>query len=776
VGSSGTSRYVRVVGLLCVVALLAFGADAHATGDINRSVCDNPVNAEELSGFQSFLPDCRAYELVTPPYKSGQPAFGVTHRPPPISTSGEKLLGIDFAGFAGTGNEENKGFEVGAIYTFARTATGWETEAIEPQASEASRSEFVTASPDLESSLWENLDQAPGEEVRQPSTRDLSFALRVKDATGGHFVTIGPKEPPAATHQREAFYKGASDDLTHVIYEDFASPGGLWPGDTTDEFEPSLYEYNGVEQKEPTLVGVRNLGALHGAVVNEQAELVSQCGTRLGSAGQGSTANAISHDGSVVYFSALECEEGAAGAGPEVTELYARRNQAETAAISEPAPFQCGACVTPASRALGRRSAVFEGASGDGSKSYFLTEQELLPGAKGESLFAYDWDRPAGDHVVLVASEVQGVSRISEDGSHVYFVATPALAVPPNLSLPAGHQAPAAGEPNLYVYDAVTGEYRFVATLSLEDETLWQHSDNSRPIDVTANGQYALFKSDAILTTDDSGAVPQLFEYDAAAETTIRVSRGQTSSAFPSGFGDNGNPVASPELERPKMLTTPQYQADTQPTAPRTGVSLAATGTAVFTSADALTPGAVRGRENVYEYRGENVWLVSPGDEASPLTTEESRLLGISGSGSDVYFFSTNQLLPQDSDTQADWYDAREGGGFAIPQTSPPCSAESCRQPIPFAPVLPLPGGSETTPGGDDVPPEGPKVLATPPPPKPPTRAQKLAKALKTCRKLPKGGRRRSCERHAQKLYGARRAPQKTQNKSRATKSKRGNR
>ena len=38
---------------------------------------------------------------------------------------------------------------------------------------------------------------------------------------------------------------------------------------------------------------------------------------------------------------------------------------------------------------------------------------------------------------------------------------------------------------------------------------------------------------------------------------------------------------------------------------------------------------------------------------------------------------------------------------------------------------------------------------------KPPTRAQKLAKALKTCKKKPKGSKRTSCERQARKKYGA---------------------
>jgi hypothetical protein len=38
------------------------------------------------------------------------------------------------------------------------------------------------------------------------------------------------------------------------------------------------------------------------------------------------------------------------------------------------------------------------------------------------------------------------------------------------------------------------------------------------------------------------------------------------------------------------------------------------------------------------------------------------------------------------------------------------------------------------------------------------TRASKLAKALKACRKIKKPGRRHTCERAARKRYGAKRA------------------
>jgi hypothetical protein len=746
-----------IVLLVSLLGLLTFVVDAaYGAGDVNRTTCAGYPGTEESPGFRASLPDCRAFELVTPPYKAGQPAFGVAHQPPPLSPDGHRLIGIDFAGFAGTENLENKGFEVGAVYAFQRTASGWATEALEPPAHEAARSEYVTASPDLQTSLWETVNQsAPNEEVHEAFIKGFAFALRVPT---GQLVTIGRKEPVGAASEDEAFYKGASADLSHVLYEDFSSTDDLWPGDKTEEGYFSLYEYVGTGQAEPRLVGVRNQGPLSGGTINEHAELISQCGTGLGSPGEGSTRNAVSSSGDRVYFSARECPKGSLGVGPEVTELYARSDGSETVSISEPASGQCAECSTPATRAEGRRPALFEGASSDGSKAFFLSEQDLLSGAAGTSLYEYDWSRPEGQHVVLVAPEALGVTRIANDGARIYFVSSAALSARPDLSLPEGRQDPVVGEPNMYVFEPATGQVGFVATLAVGDEAVWRQSDSSRTAFASPeDGRYILFASAAQITPDNTGSVTQLFEYDAVAGTLVRVSKGQRSSVYPEGFGDDGNTLNAQEA--PKMLRTEQAQAVMTPTGPSIGSSVASTGAVAFTSRDALAPGAVSETENVYEYREGNVYLVSPGGERSPLSAGggESRLLGIDQSGEDIFFFTGNPLTPQDQDTQADWYDAREGGGFPEPTAAIDCNGEGCRQPFSPPPSVPSSGGSQVAVGGDNLTPPSVAVVKPPrpkPKAKPLTPKQKLVKALKTCRKKPHKKQQASCEKQARHNFG----------------------
>jgi hypothetical protein len=139
----------------------------------------------------------------------------------------------------------------------------------------------------------------------------------------------------------------------------------------------------------------------------------------------------------------------------------------------------------------------------------------------------------------------------------------------------------------------------------------------------------------------------------------------------------------------------------------------------------------------------------------------------LSEGGSDVFFITAAPLAPQDVDQSFDVYDAHEctSGSPCIlaPEAKPPAfcqSTETCRT-YTRPPSSPFGASASASSGaaGNLAPQQ--KVLSSKtsekPKPKPLTRAQKLAAALKSCRAKHRHSRklRVSCERQAHKRYAS---------------------
>jgi hypothetical protein len=662
-------RSVITAFLMLLAALGVASADAAA--------CPN----ETRTGFRSYLLDCRAYELVSPAYKEGFPVFAQA-----ISQSGEQLRVESFGSFASPENTSR----AGQSYRVARDKSGWESSVLDAPFSTFPTYHVQGMSAEFESSLW--FANAPGQ-----FSEDVYL-----DSVSGPLVRIGPGAPPGV--RGELTFVGASDDLFHILLLDH-SPGGteedrLWPGDTTTSVggrHSSLYEYQGTGNSEPSLVGVSNEETIEETAhreeelkheklhINEAAKLISNCGTSLGSVEEGDAYNAVSRSGATVFFTAEAC-----GGSPAVNEVYARIGGKRTVAISEPSKEDCGKCETFEAEPTKRSSAIFQGASGNGSKVFFLSEQKLLPGARGDNLYEYNFNpeedgRKADEKVSLIASmmsssgeEAGGVARVSEDGSHVYFVAESVLTVANGEG-----RSPVVDEPNMYVFESVCsgGEIgcgsrvehvSFVATLSREDEGDWSSND-VRPVQATPDGNFVVFQSRADLTNDQEGRAEagQVFEYNAQTETLVRISRGDN------GYNMDGNtdvyPATIPVQKRIYSSSEEDFKQ----------LAVSEDGSRVFFSSfDALTARALGGFNNVYEYHNGLVSLISDGHDV--VNVEEhsaTELIGADESGRDVFFTTADSLVPQDGDTQVDIYDARENGGFAPTEELAPCSPGACKGP-----------------------------------------------------------------------------------------------
>jgi hypothetical protein len=452
---------------LALAAFLLVAIASVVSGPIPSAVaaeCPNEqVRAENNS---TALPDCRAFERVTPVFKNGGnfESFGLVADGPSAGIGG-------LSNFSGT---PGSGF-LGTNYESVRTGSeGWKTIPLSAPASE-----FVGSNPEFPLySLGTGGNALLGLRTRSARADAESLYLR----HDGSLQEMGPEVPPGSLigepeqelPGNENFYYfgsvwGVSRDATHAVYQVRSAPVGgphnyLWPFDQTGEGElNSVYEYVGTGNTQPLLVAVTG-----GQGSNS---LIGGCGAWFGSPFNANIYNAVSADGSKVFVTVqgedmLGSQCNSPVPAPAHTELYARvdgeKPSAHTVAISEPTAADCLACQTTT-----RSQASFEGASADGSRVFFLTEQELLPGNPGRNLYEYNFGAPAGQKVTAVshlasnaAAGVEGVVRVSEDGSHVYFVATSVLTNQPNG---VGSVAQ-AGEDNLYVADTASGDVSFVAT------------------------------------------------------------------------------------------------------------------------------------------------------------------------------------------------------------------------------------------------------------------------------------------------------------------------
>jgi hypothetical protein len=658
------------------ILLLTFAAaPAHAVA------CDHAaIRAQNNS---TGLPDCRVYELVTNPFKEGFAPNSVQY------SDGDAVTYRSSGTFAGSqdGGLFNQ-------YVATRSATGWQTTAPGPPlaASSLVRQAFALGAVaaaedmarDLRSSVW--LMRRADE-----STDIQDFYLRGVD---GSFTRIGPGPNPALLPEGSSgtgltglypVVQGSSADLSHVIFN--LPVGARYPGDSAGPGTSySLYEYVGTGNDRPRLVGVDNSG-----------QQVSQGDTCAGSAT--SLYHAISTDGRVIFFSP--------GCGGTV---WARINGATSVDL---AASQCARAPSdPAGSCGGAVGATFQGAAADGSRAFFTTAQQLVDGDIDQTTDLYACDIPSGTPAPIgvanpcpalndvsgaaADANVQGVVRISDDGSRVYFVAQGVLAA----NVGANHATAVPGDNNLYVWekDAAhpAGLTTFVAKLDPNDTSLWGgegSSGASRAAQATDDGRYLVLSTLSPLVdsgpTADTDAAADVYRYDADSRSLERLSI--------DGQGGGGNEPGSDVT-----LSPVSYQLSNATLRPRTFMSADA-GTVVFLTSEALSPDDANGTQDVYAWRDGHVSLISSGRPAAPVPT--GGVAWITASGADIYFNSTERLTPADGDTNADIYDARIDGGFDFSRPGP-CVGDGCQRPT-SSPGLAAPGSG--TAGGSggvlDVPP-----------------------------------------------------------------------
>jgi hypothetical protein len=677
------------------------------------------------------LPDARAFELVSPldkntgevevPGEEGGLVDVSGVKPLQASPAGEALTYTSFTAFG-----DAQSAPAASQYLSRRSAAGWSTEDVSPADQEGyTQNPLRGFSPDLSFGAVVQ---------REPTLAAGAVAgyenLYLRNNESGSLRALTTATPTVS--ESEAYcvgYAGASANFDRVI---FLANGALANTRAPEGHGFSLYEWSQAS-------GLSLVSVLPGGTPAQPSSNAGFGGEGFGcDMNESLVRHAISADGSRIFWT-YHPSEGA-------SELLARENGTSTVQLDAP---QGG----------GR----FLAASADGSKVLFADEQPLTadaPAGSGNSLYQYDLDTGGLTDLTPVPegqiAEVQGLLGASEDGSYVYFVATGALSAGATL-----------GQDNLYVQHA--GEApRFIATLSKTETRAFPEGDagdwSAKPRDqtarVTPDGRYLAFESINSLKAinypqgyeniDQSTGEPdsEVYLYDVESASLV------CASCNPSGarpIGPASLPAWSTPYEQPRYLSNDG-------------------GLLFFDSSDALALHDTNGKQDVYEFELQGLGSCAPSNVAfnasaggclfplSPGTSgDNSYFLDASTDGSDVFVATRQGLVPQDEDERFDVYDARVDGGFPAPPSSPPaCVGETCRLALSPAPVFGASASLTLSGAGNLAPPAStPVVSAKTTNAKPLTRAQKLANALKACKRKPKK-RRAACSKQARKRYRGR--------------------
>ena len=736
------------------------------------------------------LSDNRAWELVTPPDKHGAAVEALT------SEGGLILAAEDGNALAyvadGAISEEaqgNRSPEMQQVLA-RRGAEGWSSGDIATPNSSAqgvsagSPPEYQYFSPDLSRALVQ--PWATKTAAEPPLAAEATQAtMYVRDNQAGSYLPLVTEAnvAPGTVFGAKVHFVSATADLRHAVLRSTVALTG-------PSSAPGLYEWSGG--------ALRFLSVLpNGAPAAKPA---------LGY--YNVAANAISSDGTRVVWTNTEENSGrghlymsdsATGQTLQLDVAQGIEEPNETGVAQFQAATVNGSKVffTDKQR-LTSDSTAEPGAENAGRPDLYECEIAEAAGKLSCKLRDLTLDRQSGGH-----ADVQGfIFGAGEDGSSLYLVAQGVLDRGPN---PGGQRAQVGAE-NLYALHEEGGKWstRFIATLSPRDEAQWNGGEHANSAFLTArvspNGRYLAFMSQASLTGYDNEDVTsrhpgerldqEVYLYDSASASLRCVSCDPT-GARPVGVLDT---VESSEgvgllVDRRKVWigrwlagNIPGWTAQSIQSALFQSRYLSNEGRLFFNSADAPLPlerptrsetvegtQAQVGVENVYEYEPSGVGsCVSPTGGCVTLLSSgasgnESAFLEATPSGNDVFFLTAAQLVAQDTDTAFDIYDARvctSESPCLTPPTPAPAGCSSEARCLPASPPLGGPVGPSGTaiysgPGNPaGQPPAKQEVKGTKTSSTPLTNAQKLAIALRACRKDRSAKKRKACEAYARKLYG----------------------
>ena len=663
--------------------------------------CPNALVRQQTGS--AYLPDCRAYELVSPPNAGNTVINSFSGPKSAYATSPSRLAYVGmFAPLPVDGDPPNSQ----DLYMSTRTDSGWVTDFVGKPATE---SFYVGGHP------------GPG------GVAGFWFAgTRISPAMDRLMMwDLGNPEVQPPSHSNAPYIFGPDGEIIEQWPTNLASVSG------GEAFKAQVYEMLAspdlrhffFSSNVPFIPGAPATAIYHNDTVNGTIEVVSKDPSGADFSGYPIES---SHDGSRLLM--------ANGKPPFCTDLPC-----------DLPPFELYMRIGSQTYDVSNgHKGTYAGMTKDGSKVYFVSDEAVTPGETDSGTDLYMWSEET-DTVTRVSAgsgaagdtddcgpvdawtdgcSIEPVFRYQQEcggytgvhnnceqstpkpnfangyfnyqtaarGGHpgddsfmatengdIYFYS------PEKLD---GEDKGADGFPNLYVFR--DGQVQFVATLDTENVCRAEEGlaggiyCAEGPIgrfQVTPDGEFAAFSANTQLTGYDNKGLEQIYRYRPDTDALICV------SCLPTG-------------------DPPTRPAD----ASQNGRFITDDGRTFFSTVDQLQANDTNKAQDVYEFVEGKPQLITQGTGSTTAALCPScglgqfsgpGLIGVSANGQDVYFGTYDVLVPQDlNGGNLKIYDARTNGGFVNAATPAPCeAADECH--TGSSPALaPIVGGTEVNLGG----------------------------------------------------------------------------
>ena len=678
----------------------------------NSGSCPNEARREEQG--TTYLPDCRAFEMVSPPDKNHGTAVGFEE----LATFSRDGAGAFFCSSNLFGEPAGQQSFTCAPYVSHREADGWATTAAGPRYCNVDTASTTVGalgafpSPESFDSLAVNVPEASScPFALDPLAPKPQINLYVGDEASGYDLltpeadAVGEELTPVGT-----FQAGNADFSHFVYYSTTNQTAGSPPQANFDK----LYDW----RKDGT-DGCSTAGGCLSLISVDPSGHPFESSSKLPDHQQRygfwSLASSVAGDGRRIFF---QNPAGTGGLDPSCAagcELYMREDDATTHDVSASECTEgCGG---------GSPADAFAWADPAGDRALFLSCAKLTdasaPAAScsgpdfaqtSEDLKLYRWDlnAPAGHHLVDLTVDREPADGVQpqaldpigagDDGNTVFFVAggqiVAGASTAPGLKLYRWRWN--EGAPSVdYLGPYQTGYPNQSSYSSERPQTATTGDPNTDRLHVrvTPDGKYLLVQTR--LRYDpaaDRDSDEDLYRWDEADGWQC------VSCQLPGVPSAGGAGTAQPNMI--SSVTANQTSFEPEHTISDDGQRV------FFETPDALVPQDVNGVggceahaqgeiaffnigtynscDDVYEWHDGAVHLLTPGTGNQPFI-----LMGATKDGRSVFFYTRQQLVGWDKGDGADIYVARAGGGFPEPPPQPAaCEGEGCRGAGPSAPSI----------------------------------------------------------------------------------------